>query len=75
MKTGALIIRSCVSMLAIGLMLVAAKFLMAGLWVPGLAALALAAPLAIWFWQASKRALADEALRASEDYDATDRDT
>ncbi len=75
MGTWAHIIRSCASMLLISLALVLALFavrcFIAGWWFPGLVAVVLATALAGWFWQVVQRALADEALRASEQYDDT----
>lgn len=69
------IIRSCSSMLLISLALVVAfvavRCFIAGWWFPGLGAVVLATALAVCFWQVGQRALADEALRASELYDDT----
>lgn len=75
MNTWALLIRGCAIMLAIPLTLVAVKLFISGSWILGLVPLALAAALAMWFWRASQRALADEALRASEQHDASDSGT
>ncbi|MFS0713436.1 hypothetical protein ABC195_06100 [Microbacterium sp. 2P01SA-2] len=79
MGTWARIIRSWANMLLITLALVltltAVRCFIAGRWVPGLVAVALASVLAVYFWRTSHRALADEALHALEKHDAIDDGT
>jgi len=78
MRTLALLFRSFTSLLVVGavslMAFTAVRFFMGGFWLLGGAALLLGTAIAIWFARSTNRALADEALRASEDHDAAERD-